>query len=388
MILYTFSKKFAMTGWRLGCAAAPVPVAEQIAKLNTNDESCTTHFVQAAGVEALHDPSGSAPILAELERRRDAAIDALARVPGVHCAKPEATFYLFPNVTEAVARTGLRDRHRLRHRGAAQHGRLVLHSPPLRQRPAGRDRALHPARVLRHLGRRHHRGHRPARRMGGARRMTARIAVLGRIPASGLEVLHQVGEVWAWDHDDHIPDDVRNAQLATAHCGGDAADEQGRRGLPRCRSQPAHRRQRRGRVQQHRRRRLRAAGRRRDQHAGRARRRHRRPGDGVDPDGDAPDGRGRAADPVRRAVGVGHVHDARHRHPGPPARHHRDGRDRRGAGGAGAGVRDAGRVPQPPSGRARGRGPSRRRSDSSSTSCWPRATSCRSTARTTPTRTT
>ena len=41
VILYTFSKKFAMTGWRLGCAVAPVAVAEQIAKINTNDESCT-----------------------------------------------------------------------------------------------------------------------------------------------------------------------------------------------------------------------------------------------------------------------------------------------------------------------------------------------------------
>lgn len=106
VILYTFSKKFAMTGWRLGCAAAPVAVAEQIAKLNTNDESCTTHFVQAAGVEALRDPSGAAPILAELQRRRDAAVDALAAVPGVTCATPEATFYLFPNVTDAVARKG------------------------------------------------------------------------------------------------------------------------------------------------------------------------------------------------------------------------------------------------------------------------------------------
>jgi aspartate/methionine/tyrosine aminotransferase len=106
VILYTFSKKFAMTGWRLGCAAAPVAVAEQIAKLNTNDESCTTHFVQAAGVEALRDPSGSVPILAELERRRDAALAALAEVPGVRCAKPEATFYLFPNVTAAVASKG------------------------------------------------------------------------------------------------------------------------------------------------------------------------------------------------------------------------------------------------------------------------------------------
>jgi aspartate/methionine/tyrosine aminotransferase len=106
VILYTFSKKFAMTGWRLGCAAAPAHVADQIAKLNTNDESCTTHFVQAAGVEALRDPSGSVPILAELELRRNAAVSALAAVPGVHCATPEATFYLFPNVTEAVTRTG------------------------------------------------------------------------------------------------------------------------------------------------------------------------------------------------------------------------------------------------------------------------------------------
>jgi aspartate/methionine/tyrosine aminotransferase len=109
VILYTFSKKFAMTGWRLGCAAAPIPVAEQIAKINTNDESCTTHFVQVAGVEALRDPSGSMPILAELRRRRDAAVAALADVPGVRCATPDATFYLFPNVTEAVARTGSTD---------------------------------------------------------------------------------------------------------------------------------------------------------------------------------------------------------------------------------------------------------------------------------------
>ena len=106
VILYTFSKKFAMTGWRLGCAAAPVHVADQIAKLNTNDESCTTHFVQAAGVEALRDPSGGAPILAELRRRRDAAVAGLEAIPGIRCATPEATFYLFPNVTEASSKIG------------------------------------------------------------------------------------------------------------------------------------------------------------------------------------------------------------------------------------------------------------------------------------------
>lgn len=109
VILYTFSKKFAMTGWRLGCAAGPEPVIAQIAKLNTNDESCTTHFVQAAGVEALQNPEGAAPILVELQKRRDAAIAALKDVPGLNVARPDATFYLFPNVTGLLERKGFQD---------------------------------------------------------------------------------------------------------------------------------------------------------------------------------------------------------------------------------------------------------------------------------------
>ena len=109
VVLYTFSKKFAMTGWRLGCAAAPVEVADQIAKLNTNDESCTTHFVQEAGVEALRNPDGAAALLSELRRRRDTAANRLATIPGLRCPTPEATFYLFPNVTEAMAAKGFDD---------------------------------------------------------------------------------------------------------------------------------------------------------------------------------------------------------------------------------------------------------------------------------------
>ncbi|MEY2974785.1 MAG: hypothetical protein RIR49_1205 [Actinomycetota bacterium] len=109
VILHTFSKRFAMTGWRLGCAVGPTEVAAQIAKLNTNDESCTTHFVQHAGVEALRDPSGAVPLLVELRLRRDAAVAGLAAVPGMRCATPEATFYLFPEVSAAMAATGHHD---------------------------------------------------------------------------------------------------------------------------------------------------------------------------------------------------------------------------------------------------------------------------------------
>ena len=110
VILYTFSKKFAMTGWRLGAAVGPVDLIAQITKINTNDESCTTHFVQAAGIEALTgDQSGPTTILAELQRRRDAAVDRLQQIPGLVVAKPDSTFYLFPNVTEAMATLGFTD---------------------------------------------------------------------------------------------------------------------------------------------------------------------------------------------------------------------------------------------------------------------------------------
>jgi aspartate/methionine/tyrosine aminotransferase len=110
VILYTFSKKFAMTGWRLGAAVGPDELISQITKINTNDESCTTHFVQAAGVEALQgEQGGPRAILAELERRRDAAVTELQTIQGMVVTKPESTFYLFPNVTQAMAAMGFTD---------------------------------------------------------------------------------------------------------------------------------------------------------------------------------------------------------------------------------------------------------------------------------------
>ena len=54
VILYTFSKKFAMTGWRVGGSIGPKEIIKRIAKFNVNAESCTTHFIQNAMVEALN----------------------------------------------------------------------------------------------------------------------------------------------------------------------------------------------------------------------------------------------------------------------------------------------------------------------------------------------
>ncbi|MFM9112418.1 MAG: pyridoxal phosphate-dependent aminotransferase [Actinomycetota bacterium] len=110
VILYTFSKKFAMTGWRLGAAIAPNELATMIAKLNTNDESCTTHFVQYGGVEAIRgDQSSVTTMLDTLRERRDTAVQMLNAMPGVNVHSPDATFYLFPEVTGAMKAKGIDD---------------------------------------------------------------------------------------------------------------------------------------------------------------------------------------------------------------------------------------------------------------------------------------
>ena len=107
LILYTFAKKFAMTGWRLGAAVGPAEIVDVIAKLNVNDESCSNHFNQYGAIEALTgDQSGPREIIKTLQARRGAAVDGLNAIDGVHCFCPHATFYLFPNVTEAMARKG------------------------------------------------------------------------------------------------------------------------------------------------------------------------------------------------------------------------------------------------------------------------------------------
>jgi len=115
VILHTFSKKFAMTGWRLGGAIGPEELIAPIATLNVNQESCTTHFIQWAGVEALTgDQSGPREILRVLKERRDVAVDLLNDTSGVTCYRPEATFYLFPDVTDLMARKGLESYDELR----------------------------------------------------------------------------------------------------------------------------------------------------------------------------------------------------------------------------------------------------------------------------------
>ena len=121
VILTAHSKKYAMTGWRLGAAVGPKEVIDVISRLNVNQESCTAHFVQYAGIEALKgDQSGHLAIVQTLKERRDALAAALKGIRGVSVYVPEITFYLYPEVTDIYRRKGAKDAQEFR-KGALHH---------------------------------------------------------------------------------------------------------------------------------------------------------------------------------------------------------------------------------------------------------------------------
>jgi aspartate aminotransferase len=100
IILDGFSKSYSMTGWRLGYGVMPLWLAEAVAILMVNSNSCTASFKQRAGLAALEGPPDCvAEMVAEFGRRRDAIVRGLGGIPGFTCSVPAGAFYAFPNVT-------------------------------------------------------------------------------------------------------------------------------------------------------------------------------------------------------------------------------------------------------------------------------------------------
>jgi len=100
-----FSKSFAMTGWRLGYAAGPAPLAQAMARLQSGLTAGANSFVQHAALTALSGGREEVERMRQrYEARRDMVVAALARVPGLRLAPIPATFYAFPNVGAFLGR--------------------------------------------------------------------------------------------------------------------------------------------------------------------------------------------------------------------------------------------------------------------------------------------
>ena len=111
IIVDSFSKSYAMTGWRLGFGVLPAALVERVTTLVVNGTSCTPPFVQIAGLAALTGPQDTVTTaVARLERRRDWLVDGLNGLPGVRCPRPDGAFYAFPDVRQVEERAGLSTR--------------------------------------------------------------------------------------------------------------------------------------------------------------------------------------------------------------------------------------------------------------------------------------
>jgi len=95
---YTFSKTYAMTGWRAGYAVAKEPFMTALRKIVLYSTNGVTTFVQSAMIEALKTPEAEiARLREEYRKRRDLIVAGLNEV-GLECEPPAGAFYAFPNV--------------------------------------------------------------------------------------------------------------------------------------------------------------------------------------------------------------------------------------------------------------------------------------------------
>ena len=100
-----FSKSFAMTGWRLGYAAAPEPIAKAMARIQSAVTAGANSFVQRAGVTALESPRDCVAEMRERYRaRRDMVVAALNGIADLKIAPIPATFYAFPDAGAYLGR--------------------------------------------------------------------------------------------------------------------------------------------------------------------------------------------------------------------------------------------------------------------------------------------
>lgn len=108
VIVDSFSKSWAMSGWRLGYAVAPGHLVEPMTRLVTNLFSCTPPFVQRGGLAALTGPDRClSQMVARLRVRRDQLLLGLASIPGVRCESPAGAFFAFPDIRAILERGGL-----------------------------------------------------------------------------------------------------------------------------------------------------------------------------------------------------------------------------------------------------------------------------------------
>jgi aspartate/methionine/tyrosine aminotransferase len=98
--IFTLSKSYAMTGWRVGYVAAHKAIVAEMEKLMEHMVSGVTSVAQRAALAAIEGSQDCVrQMVKKYAKRRDLLINGLNRIQGISCIKPESTFYAFPNIS-------------------------------------------------------------------------------------------------------------------------------------------------------------------------------------------------------------------------------------------------------------------------------------------------
>jgi aspartate aminotransferase len=106
ILINGFSKGFAMTGWRLGYMAGPKPIADAVAKIQSQETSAPSTISQKAGLAACN---GTMKPVEEMrnafKKRRDYLVGALRAIDGIECFTPSGAFYVFPDIHQFLGKS-------------------------------------------------------------------------------------------------------------------------------------------------------------------------------------------------------------------------------------------------------------------------------------------
>lgn len=96
VIVQSFSKMLAATGWRIGYLVAPKALAVEINKMHYHIMACPPTPAQAAVLVGLDHPEATRAMVREFRARRELVVDLLRRIEGVSVVPPGGAFYVFP----------------------------------------------------------------------------------------------------------------------------------------------------------------------------------------------------------------------------------------------------------------------------------------------------
>ena len=97
------SKAYAMTGWRIGFAAANEQLSAAMRKIQSQTTSNPNSIAQAAAVEALNGPQDSIQMMAEqFKKRHDFIVASLNEINGMTCLAGDGAFYAFPDCRDII----------------------------------------------------------------------------------------------------------------------------------------------------------------------------------------------------------------------------------------------------------------------------------------------